>query len=351
MEYVNRKGLYVHTQLLVSGLGVVKGIFSQHFFNRSVETLGTSIQRKYVPIEEKESYRWLESFNSLQEHYATATDKVIYSICDREGDIGELLLARKYEHIHYIIRSKDLRKQADGQSIVEVLEQQAPSFCYRQEVTDSLGKKRVADLWVRWGCFVGKPPYRKGGKLPAIPLWVVETKEPNPPAGEEPICWRLLCSQAIDSAEMAQQMIQYYEKRWSIERFHYVLKQGRKVEDLQMVEENALKNAIIIQSWMAVKICELQYLANTQPQATLEDSGFDKNDYLLIWLYLTQIKKNKIAKTESPNIYDFTRLLALLGGSNLQKNRQLGAVSIWRGFQQFKIIKQTDSICKDVGNQ
>jgi hypothetical protein len=42
-------------------------------------------------------------------------------------------------------------------------------------------------LGLQYSPFVCHAPYRKGSKLAPIPLWVVETKEENPPVGEEEI--------------------------------------------------------------------------------------------------------------------------------------------------------------------
>jgi hypothetical protein len=233
MEYAKRKGLYLHTQLLVDGRGLAQGILSQSFMSRSEESLGKAASRKYDKFEDKESYRWVETFYILQDKFADQKEKTVYSICDREGDISELLLARKHQHIHYIIRSKNNRKSPDKEhNLIEVVGSQAVAFAYKQTVVGKDGSHREAVLSVRYSPFICNAPYRKGNKLAPIPLWVVETKEANPPVGEQEICWRLLCSQEINTAQDAKKMIAYYCFRWLIERFHYVLKQARKVEEL-----------------------------------------------------------------------------------------------------------------------
>lgn len=48
----------------------------------------------------------------------------------------------------------------------------------------------------------------------------------------------------VESPQMAKKIIGYYTLRWVIERFHYMLKQGKKVEKLQIVQPQALQNAI-----------------------------------------------------------------------------------------------------------
>jgi hypothetical protein len=280
MEYAHRKGLYLHTQLLVDGRGLAQGILSQSFISRSVESLGKAASRKYDKFEDKESYRWVETFTILQEKFADQKEKIVYSICDRAGDMSELLLARKHQHIHYIIRSKNNRQSPDKEHhLIEVVGNQAVAFTYTQSVINKDGSKREAVLAVRYSPFVCNAPYRKGSKLTTIPLWVVETKEENPPVGEEEICWRLLCSQEINSAEDAKKMIGYYCFRWLIERFHYVLKQARKVEELQISSVEALKNAIVLQSWLACKMLTLCYQARTDGDTPLEKTQFEEQDY------------------------------------------------------------------------
>ena len=341
MEYAKRKGLYLHTQLLVDGRGLAQGILSQSFISRSEESLGKGNSRKYAKVEDKESYRWVESFALLQEEFAEQKEKTVYSICDREGDMSELLLARKHAHVHYIIRSKNNRKSPDkAHNLIEAVGNQAIAFTYTQTVVSKEGSKREAILSVRYSPFICNAPYRKETKLSPIPLWVVETKEENPPAGEEEICWRLLCSQEINNAEDAKKMIAYYCLRWLIERFHYVLKQARKVEDLQISSVEALKNAIVLQSWLACKILTLCYQARTEGDIELEKTQFEVQDYEIAYQYVTKVKKNKVVKQEKPTLLEFSRLIAILGGSSLQKNRPIGVVALWRGYQIFENLKQ-----------
>ncbi len=144
-------------------------------------------------------------------------------------------------------------------------------------------------------------------------------------------------------------MIQYYCFRWLIERFHYVLKQTRKIENLQIVNSSALKNAIILQSWLACRICSLCYEARVNGEQPLQNTQFEEQDYNIAYQYLTTIKKNKITKPAKPTLLDFARLIAILGGSNLQKNRPLGVVALYRGQQVFENLKQGYLLAKTCG--
>lgn len=352
MEYYHKKGLYLHNHILVSELGLPLGLFSQRFWSRSAESLGKRKQRQYLPIEEKESYRWLAEFEALQETFSSQTEKQIIQICDRESDISELLTARKYSHIHYIIRSKNARIDVEtGLKLPAVLAENQPCFQYSQQVLNAKGEVREAVLSVRYQKVTLNAPYRKGKKLPQPTVWVVEAKEDHPAKKEKGLCWRLLSSLPVKNPQMAQKVIRYYTLRWLIERFHHILKQGQKVEKLQIVQPQALQNAIVLQGWIALKVMSLAYLPRTNPELKLEQVGFKKEDYQLVYRYLTQIKRNKISYYTDPTIEQFAKLIALLGGSPLQKNRPLGTVSLWRGLNTFTIIKTTSQIIKDVGKQ
>ena len=50
----------------------------------------------------------------------------------------------------------------------------------------------------------------------------------------EPINWLLLTTLAITSAADVVQYLRWYSYRWLIERYHYVLKSGCRVEQLSL---------------------------------------------------------------------------------------------------------------------
>lgn len=95
----------------------------------------------------------------------------------------------------------------------------------------------------------------------------------------------------------------------------------------------------------------LAYLPRTNPELKIAQAGFKKEDYELIYLFLTQTKRNKMSYHADPTIEQFAELIAVLGGSPLQKNRPLGTITLWRGLKTFAIIKATAEIIKDVGKQ
>ena len=60
--------------------------------------------------------------------------------------------------------------------------------------------------------------------LPAVPT----------SAGAQPLAWMLLTSLPALDAAQAWQIVGHDRQRWQIERFFHVLKQGCRVEQLQL---------------------------------------------------------------------------------------------------------------------
>ena len=58
----NRLGLYDHTHLAVTPHGLSLGVVGVEYFDRDEEGLGQSSERSKLPIEEKESLRWLTGY-------------------------------------------------------------------------------------------------------------------------------------------------------------------------------------------------------------------------------------------------------------------------------------------------
>lgn len=63
------------------------------------------------------------------------------------------------------------------------------------------------------------------------------------PEGKEAICWWLLTIIPVMSLEDTKRYIQWYGFRWLIERYHFVLKSGCRIERLQLKSAERLEHA------------------------------------------------------------------------------------------------------------
>ena len=368
LSYQHQKGLFLHNHLLLDEQGQGLGLLDQQFLERDPAQLGGSKKKRRQPFEDKESFRWLQQFNQLQACFQDQPDKQVIEICDREADIHELLQARTTTHVHYIIRSSQNRTSellpsesltADPKTatqlvgIYQQLVGKESQFTYQLQVDHPQQGKRLAHLQVRYGQVEIKPGYRpkQQPQLAPVKLWLVETIEVEPPEGVEPLCWRLLTSLAVEDNEQAQRVIRYYTYRWRIERFHFVLKQGAHVEKLQLQQVEALKKAIIVYSWIALKVLQTQHLLLNKPQAPITSIGLSELDYRIVYEYLKSKASKLPPKSGKPTLIEWVELLAPILGGRLPKDNTIGVVTLWRAYSQFLLIRQAYFAFKDVGNQ
>ena len=149
LNYIAQKGMYLHNHLVVSPRGVPVGLFSQHYYQRSADSLGGKRQNKYDPIEEKESYRWLQQWQALQDFMADQAESEAIMVADREADIHEILQSRQHASCHYLIRSRrdagQYNRKLDGQDVHlwDVLGDSPERGQYRLELTDKKTGKTV----------------------------------------------------------------------------------------------------------------------------------------------------------------------------------------------------------------
>lgn len=349
LQNQHQKGFYVHNHLLLSEAGVPLGMFDQYAWNRKLEELGLrKADRKKLPIEDKESYRWLQQVQLLQDTFAADTDTTFIGICDREGDIHEVLDCQPYAHVQYIIRARGDRIEQKSQLAIRpalLREHPQAQGVFEVDILDAdPAKKRKARLEIRYASFALQPctSSKLKSKRKAIRLQVVWAKEVDaPPQVEKPIDWLLFTTIAVDSLSDALQIVQYYKLRWRVEQFHYVLKSGCKVEELQLKEPQSLENAIALYSLLAVQVLNLQFLAREQPDVPMQILGFDPNAYKAGALYLkAQAKAKYDPNKPNPTIGDFLIIVAQLGGSMLQKGKPIGSKVIWRGLRSLEIITQ-----------
>jgi Transposase DNA-binding/Transposase DDE domain len=362
MRYEQVKGFYCHNHLFFTPQSIGLGVFNQTMWNYSPDEVGKQRdKRKQRAFEDKASYRWYEDFDDLQNAVEDMSETTFISITDREGDIHELLQARLLSHVHYIIRGRgDRTEHLTKKPVKECLNEQPVSLCYEIKVPEQRkeGKvipKRTARVSLSYHKMTLHPPYRKSGSLiptQATEVSVVYVNEIDPPVDvQEPIEWVLYTSLPINNAEDALQIVDYYKLRWLIEIFHFVLKQGAQVEKLQLATPQALQNAIVTYSMVALQIQNLRYLAVEHAEQELDavnDIDVTPQDYQMLATFLNKTYKTKheILKIK-PTVRDFFNLIAQLGGFQMQKNKSPGVKIIWRGWQQWVTIRQMARIMRN----
>jgi hypothetical protein len=250
-------GIYLHTAIAVTPDKVCLGVVSSKQWHRKeLQKLERKERKKKdysLPIEEKESFRWLENYNKANEYAKKLPNTTIVSIADREGDIYKIyeeaqnVFSKEDAKAHYLIRAKTDRKVCteDGKftsfKIKSTLKDDQPLGQLTLEISETKKRKsRVADLTIySKKIHIGLPDkIKKEKNYKAIEITAILCIELDPPADAEAIEWLLITDLPATTFEEAYEKIQWYACRWQIEIFFKVLKSGCTIEKLQLTDEN-----------------------------------------------------------------------------------------------------------------
>jgi hypothetical protein len=107
-------------------------------------------------------------------------------------------------------------------------------------------KPRTATLAVRFTTLELQPPQQhpQRSNLKPVQVQVVWAMEEMPPVGEKAIAWLLLTTLEVTSFGQAERCLRWYSYRWLIERYHYTLKSGCRLEQLQLERADRLERAL-----------------------------------------------------------------------------------------------------------
>lgn len=310
------------------------GVIDAKFWQRPEEKVAHLREKK--PIEEKESYRWLESYEQACLVQKQCPETLILNVADREGDIHEwfqLVQSKPIEErAEILVRAKCNRRVNQGDEEYSYLWDELDRGNTKETITIQTprsGNKpsREALLKIRYKEveFCG----RAGKRISPVSMWAVYAKESKPPKGEKAIEWMLLTSLPIESESAAKSVIAWYCARWEIEIYFRILKQGCQVEELRLATSDRLINCISIYMIIAWRIHIITMHSREQPDIPC-NKVFSEREWKTISLMAT--KKKPPAK--APKLRETTRMLAQLGGFLARKgDGEPGVKNIWRGFQ------------------
>jgi hypothetical protein len=273
--YISDKtlGVNVHSCLAVTTDGLVPGLLDQSNYNRpeAKDETASHDSKKARPIEEKESWRWLETLERSTRDIPEGI-KVI-TVCDREGDMYELFAKAQLLNQPFLIRIVQNRMTVENKGILDEIQKKRCQGRVGVSIprnSRSNIPEREAILHLRHALFSIKRPHilNPVKTLPeSIMMNVIYVKEEHPPKGHEPIEWFLMTSEPVSTDEEAYEYVGYYMQRWKIERFHYVLKSGCGIEKLQERSIEKSATLIMLYSIIAVMIMNMTYAARLTPAA------------------------------------------------------------------------------------
>jgi len=333
-------GLVVHGTMAFTPKGLPLGLIGLDSWARDSKDFGKRHRRKELPIEEKESFKWIESFRQTKALQERCPKTQLISVGDRESDVYELFLeAQRPGAPELVIRAERDRALSQESGLLWAkMEREPVQACYRIEVTAGKNRTpRTAHLEVRYSPVTLKPPQRLAGR-PPVTLWAVYAVETGTqPNEKEKLEWMLLTTLEVKSTEDALRVIDYYKQRWGIERFHKVLKSGCRIEDRQLGEARRLEACLAIDAIVAWRIYFACQLAREVPDAPCTIL-FEEEEWKAATAFA---KRQRIPASEVPTLQEMIYLVARLGGWLGRKgDGPPGTQVLWRGFQQLDIITE-----------
>jgi hypothetical protein len=309
-------------------------------------------ERAAIPIEEKESHRWVETLRTVREETQHCPTTQLICVADSESDIYEVLVegTREPRSADWIVRACQNRAllcnngENSGEMCIREYVLQHPVLLAKtihvrgrksKVACETRGRRqpresREAEVVVRAACATLRPPWRADRKLPPVTVNVVLVSEVNPPPGDEPVEWLLLTSLPIDNVEQVQQVIQYYCVRWMIEIFFRVLKSGCRVEERLFEYMDRLLTCLavyVIVAWRTLYVCRL---GRSCPEIDCE-AVFEPAEWKSVW----KVVHRQDPPAQPPALGVFIRLVAQLGGYvNRKRAAPPGPQTLWIGLQR-----------------
>ena len=330
---LHQSGFFLHSCLAVSSEGVPLGILAHRLWVRPPESKDSHKTHKNRPLEDKESARWIEVTREVSNSVPAPT-KVIM-VGDRESDIFDLLLLTAGNH-DILIRAAWDRCLNQSQDHLWQAVENAPVLGHATIKVPRADERpeRETTLTLRAATVTLRPPrHRTKQKLAAPTLNALLIREQSPPEAIKPIEWMLLTTLPTTTFEQALQCLTWYAYRWRIERYHYILKSGCRVEKLQLETSDRLMRALAVYTMVASRLLWLTYQARQTPDAPctacLSDSEWGA-------LYATT-HKTTILPDHPPDLQTATLWIAKLGGFLARKSDgQPGVKVLWRGFRRLQ---------------
>jgi hypothetical protein len=306
-------GLIVHDTMALTPEGTPLGLMNVQCWARDQRSFGKHHQRKQKSIEQKESLKWLKSYQAAAEAQRQCRDTMMVSVGDREADIYELFqLALEDPHgPKLLVRAEQNRLLADGQGhLWTFMEKQPVAGAYELEIPRRQDRAaRNGQLEVRFAQVQLNPPQAKPHLKP-LTLSAVLAQEIDVPQGVEAICWMLLTTCRVSNFEQAMEKITWYSRRWWIEVYHRTLKSGCKIEERQLGSACRIEACLAIDMVVAWRIFHLAKLGRETPDVPCT-VFFEEAEWKALHAYVT---KNPAPPSEPPTLQTAMRWVGMLGG-------------------------------------
>ncbi len=351
MDSNARRGAFYHPMLAFNPHGVCFGLVGQQSWTRDAISHESKAEknkkRKQLPIQEKESYRWIKGLRTAELVAQQCPDTTCICMGDSESDIYELFVAQVGYHetpnLHLLVRggqNRNTMEENDWADQVRKADKIATQSIRIRARTAKIGEgksarsrsreARMVELEVRTAKVEVRRPAHVSSDLPSfVTLNVVLCEEVNPPTDEDPISWLLATTLPIDTDEQTQQVIQLYCIRWQIEVFFRTLKSGCRIEYRRFESLDRVLNCLALMSIVAWRLMYLCHFGRECPEIDCE-VFFEPSE----WKSVMAILREPIPETGCPTLNEVVRAIARLGGFVDRPQNHPGTQTLWVGLQR-----------------
>lgn len=344
-------GILMHSSLAITTEGLPLGLAAVKFWTRKkfkgTAALKKKINLTRIPIEKKESVRWLDNLKQSTELLGDPGRCV--HIGDRESDIYELFCAAQQVGTHFLVRTCVDRLAGDGDhTIADEMDEVAVKGLHRVEVKNNNGDADQAVLEIRYRRIRVLPPIGKQKRYPALTLTVIHAEERGTPKDRKKIEWKLLTDLPVQSRKDAVEKIDWYALRWKIEVFHKILKSGCKAEEAKLRTAQRLANLISVYCILSWRVFWMTMLNRSSPVASpalaLTGAEIDLLDHLVK-------DKDKVPLRRRTLSHYLTKIARLGGYLARASDPPPGNTVMWRGLSRLTDIALGATVgVKHVGN-
>lgn len=315
--------------------------------------------RKHIPIEEKESVRWLDTQRCAQDVASQIPQTHFISVADSEADIFEVieLSQQSPENFDWVIRACQNRglvnpgkpgENAEENDCLATLlrervQQEPVRFIQSISVRGRKAKvscetrgrrqpqqSRESEAKVRATTVTLRAPWRHDRKLKDTTLNVVLVSELSPPEGDIPVEWILITSLPIDSDEAVLSVIRYYCVRWMIEVYFRTLKSNCRIESLRFEDLERFERCLAVYMIIAWRTLYTVRLGREYPDLDCE-AIFEADE----WRSVYRVVKNEDPPRTAPRLQEMIRMIAQLGGYiNRPRADEPGPQTVGLGMQR-----------------
>jgi Transposase Tn5 dimerisation domain len=337
LDHASSRGLKVHSALAATIDGVPLGLVQQSVWARDAAPKGRRARKR--PQTERESQRWLTTLAAVQRTIPKPTRLIV--VADREADIYPLFIAARDERTDLVVRATYNRGLVGGSKLEELAETVAWQGSRTVTILGNRSRAaRTATVQIGWSTLQLTPPqdYPRPASVPRPTLQLVVVEECDPPAGVKPLRWLLWTTLPVTSWDQAIAVVEAYRARWLIERYHFVLKSGCGIEQLQLETAERLERALAVCCIVAWRLLWLTYQAGETPDVACSEV-FARHEWEAL---VCTMQGRPEPPAEPPSLREAVRMVAKLGGFLARRgDGEPGVKTLWRGLLRLNDIAAT----------